>query len=57
MSDILPQGLKFLEIGWWVVHALAIWLVYVWAYRRGRRDERNARLHGVPQEPPQRPAP
>ena len=57
MSDILPQGLKFLEIGWWVVHALAIWLVYVWAYRRGRRDERNARLHGMPQEPPQRPAP
>ena len=56
MSDILPQGLKFLEIGWWVMHALAIWLVYVWAYRKGRRDERNARLHGTPQERPRTPA-
>jgi len=45
MSNLLPQGLRFLQIGWWVSHALAIWLIYTYAYRRGRRDERNARLH------------
>ena len=43
MSDLLPQGLKFLELGWWVSHALAIWLIYMWAYRKGRRDEKAAR--------------
>ena len=26
MSDLLPQGLKFLQFGWWISHALAIWL-------------------------------
>lgn len=52
MSDLLPQGLKFLQIGWWVMHALAIWLVYAWAYRRGRRDEKAARLHPPPEKPP-----
>jgi hypothetical protein len=46
MSDILPKGLQFLEFGWWIMHALAVYLVYAWAYRRGRRDEKNARLHG-----------
>jgi hypothetical protein len=51
MSDLLPQGLKFLEAGWWVSHALAIWLIYIWAYRKGRRDERTARAHG-PLDPP-----
>ena len=45
MSDLLPQGLKFLEIGWWVIHAIAIWLIFVWGYRRGRRDEKQERLH------------
>ena len=55
MSDLLPQGLKFLEIGWWVSHALAIWLIYSWAYRRGRRDEKNARLHAPVIEPPRPP--
>ena len=46
MSDLLPQGLKFLELGWWVSHALAIWLIYQWAYRKGRKDEKAARLQG-----------
>ena len=40
MSDLLPQGLKFLQLGWWLMHALAIWLIYAWAYRKGRRDEK-----------------
>ena len=48
MSNLLPEGLRFLQIGWWVSHALAIWLIYTYAYRRGRRDERNARLHETP---------
>ncbi len=39
---VLPDGLKFLALGWWVSHALAIWLLYAWAYRKGRNDERKA---------------
>ena len=39
----LPEGLKFLHYGWWLIHALAILLVWSWAYRRGRSDERRAR--------------
>ncbi|MBI5709020.1 MAG: hypothetical protein HZC42_01775 [Candidatus Eisenbacteria bacterium] len=38
----LPDGLKFLQFGFWVVHALSIWLVWSWAYRQGRADERRA---------------
>ena len=38
----LPDGLKFLAFGWWVVHAMALLLVYSWAYRKGRADERRA---------------
>jgi len=36
----LPDGLKFLEFGWWVMHALSIALIWVYAYRKGRDDER-----------------
>ena len=46
MSDLLPPALRFLHPGWWVSHIIAIALIAVWAYRKGRRDERNARLHG-----------
>ena len=45
MSDLLPQGLKFLQFGWWLMHALAIWLIYAWAYRKGRRDEKVEQQH------------
>lgn len=38
----LPEGLQFLRFGWWIVHAVAILLVYSWAYRKGRGDERRA---------------
>ena len=51
MSDLLPQGLKFLQFGWWISHALAIWLIYTWAYRRGRRDEKKARLQAPSERP------
>ncbi len=38
----LPEGLKFLQFGWWVVHLLAILWLYSYAYRKGRRDEQKA---------------
>jgi hypothetical protein len=36
----LPDGLKFLAPGFWVIHALSVLLVYAYAYRKGRADER-----------------
>ena len=36
----LHKGLEFLEFGWWVMHAIAIALVFLYAYRKGRDDER-----------------
>lgn len=38
----LPEGLKFLQPGFWVVHVIAVLLVWSWAYRKGRADERRA---------------
>jgi hypothetical protein len=37
---VLPEGLEFLKLGWWLVHILGAWLVWSYAYRKGRRDER-----------------
>lgn len=39
-SEVLPPGIRFLEAGWWLIHVLAVVLVYNYAYRRGRRDGR-----------------
>ena len=39
---MLPKGLEFLQLGWWLVHALAVLLVYSYAYRKGRGAERRA---------------
>jgi len=39
----LPTGLQFLQFGWWVIHLVAIYLVYSYAYRKGRKDERAER--------------
>lgn len=36
----LPEGLQFLNFGWWAVHAIAFLLVYQYGYARGRGDER-----------------
>lgn len=36
----LPEGIRFLELGWWLVHAVAVWLVWTWGYRSGRTAER-----------------
>jgi hypothetical protein len=49
----LPKGLQFLQLGWWVLHAIFITLIYVWAYRRGRDDERTER--GAPKMPERKP--
>ena len=38
----LPEGLQFLQLGWWAIHVLAVLLVYSFAYRVGRNDERRA---------------
>jgi hypothetical protein len=38
----LPEGLKFLQAGWWLVHAVTVLFVWSWAYRQGRADERRA---------------
>jgi hypothetical protein len=39
-GSVLPEGLQFLEPGWWVLHVLAAALVFVYGYRRGRIQER-----------------
>jgi hypothetical protein len=50
---VLPEGLEFLQLGWWVIHVLAVLLVYSYAYRKGRNDERRAqRLRAAPLTPP-----
>jgi len=36
----LPEGLQFLKLGWWLIHAVTVWLVFLWGYRKGRGDER-----------------
>jgi hypothetical protein len=46
----LPEGLQFLKFGWWVVHAMAILLMYQFGYARGRgafrREQRQRDLAG-----------
>ena len=36
----LPDVLKFLAPGWWLVHVMAILLAFQFGYNRGRGDER-----------------
>lgn len=36
----LPDGLQFLNAGWWVVHAVAVLLAYQFGYVRGRGEAR-----------------
>lgn len=40
---VLPEGLEFLKLGWWIIHVLAVMLVWSYAYRKGRLDERKSR--------------
>jgi hypothetical protein len=39
-AGALPEGLRFFTTGWWVIHLLAVVLVFAWGYRKGRQDER-----------------
>lgn len=39
-GSVLPEGLQFFKPGWWVLHVLAVALVFVYGYRRGRMQER-----------------
>jgi hypothetical protein len=40
---VLPEGLEFLKLGWWLIHILGVLLVWSYAYRKGRLDERRSR--------------
>jgi hypothetical protein len=40
---VLPDGLEFLKPGWWLIHVLAVLLIWSYAYRKGRLDERKER--------------
>ena len=55
-GGVLPEGLSFLKPGWWILHVLAVALVFVYGYRRGRiaerREQREGRREtGAPKEP------
>lgn len=39
-GSVLPEGLRFLKLGWWMLHVLVIALVFAYGYRRGRAQER-----------------
>lgn len=48
MAIPLPDVLKFLAPGWWLVHVAAIWIAWRFGYTRGRGDERrNQRIREV----------
>lgn len=34
----LPDGLKFLAFGWWMMHIIAVALVFWLGYRKGWKD-------------------
>ncbi len=36
----LPEGLKWLQPGWWLVHLLSAALVYWYGYHKGQADLR-----------------
>jgi hypothetical protein len=42
-GSLLPDGLRFLKPGWWLLHVVAAALVYAYGYRKGRAQERRER--------------
>ena len=44
----LPEGIRFFTLGWWVIHLLAVVLVFAFGYRKGRRDEKREGGAGEP---------
>jgi hypothetical protein len=49
---LLPEGLQFPKLGWWLTHVLYLLLVYSYGYRRGRREEQKSRRVGDPSPAP-----
>ena len=45
-GTVLPDGIRFFTIGWWVIHLVAVVLVFAWGYRKGRKDERREHPSG-----------
>lgn len=39
-ASVLPPGLAFFKPGWWLIHVIAVVLLYAFAYRKGRLTER-----------------
>jgi hypothetical protein len=39
-ASVLPPGLAFFKPGWWLIHAIAVVLLYAYAHRKGRLTER-----------------
>ena len=37
---VLPDGIKFMSLGWWIIHALAILLAYQFGFNKGRAAEK-----------------
>ena len=40
----LPDGLKWLEPGWWLVHVLGVAVVYWYGFKKGREAARKERV-------------
>lgn len=51
----LPEGLKWLQWGWWLVHVVAVTLVYWYGYKKGRDSVRREMRLKAEEEP--RPSP
>lgn len=37
---VLPDGIKFMSLGWWIIHAFAILLAYQFGFNKGRAAEK-----------------
>jgi hypothetical protein len=46
-GGVLPEGISFLKPGWWILHVLAVALVFAYGYRRGRIAERKEQREGT----------
>ena len=49
----LPEGLKWLQAGWWLVHVVSVALVYWYGYKKGRESvRREMRIQAQEGSPP-----
>lgn len=65
-ASVLPPGLSFFKPGWWLIHVIAVVLLYAFAYRKGRlterreqreREKRSRAAEPAAQRPPVEPKP